>query len=187
VTSGQDLVLKLYNAVLRSPNWSKTMLVVTYDEHGGFFDHVQPGPAEDDFPDCRRYGVRVPAIVVSPWVEAGAVSNTVFDHTSIIKTILLRFCAKADGSIPNMGARVAAATHLGELLSRGSARPPTPPGDVQPLVDHIADWRQRLFKNRVDQQIQGDLPVPKELSDLEKQALDLKRQLIGLGAKNLGL
>ena len=187
VTAAQDLLLKLYNAVLRSPNWGKTMLVITYDEHGGFFDHVQPGPAEDDFPACRHYGVRVPAIVVSPWVEAGAVSHTVFDHTSIIKTILLRFCAQADGSIPDMGARVAAATHLGELLSRSSGRPPTTPEDVQPLVDHVANWRQRLFKTRIDQQTQGVLPIPKELSDLEKQALDLKRRLIGLGAKNLGL
>jgi len=187
VTAAQDLVLKLYNAVVRSPKWGQTMLVITYDEHGGFFDHVQPGPAADDFPDCRRYGVRVPAIVVSPWVEKGSVSSTVFDHTSVIKTILLRFCRQGDGSIPAMGARVAAATHLGELLSLTTPRPPTPPADVQPLVDRIANWRKRLFTNRVEQQTLGDLPIPKELSDLEKQALDLKRQLVSLGVKDLTL
>ena len=187
VTAAQDLVLKLYNAVVRGPKWQQTMLVVTYDEHGGFFDHVQPGPAADDFPDCRRYGVRVPAIVVSPWVEKGSVSSTVFDHTSVIKTILLRFCRQGDGSIPAMGARVAAATHLGELLSLTTPRPPTPPADVQPLVDRIANWRKRLFTNRVNQQTLGDLPIPKELSDLEKQALDLKRQLVSLGVKDLTL
>src|SRR2546423_2867891 len=63
VKAAQDLVLKLYNAVVRSPAWPKTLLVITYDEHGGFFDHVAPPAAEDDFADCRHYGVRVPAII----------------------------------------------------------------------------------------------------------------------------
>jgi phospholipase C len=51
------------------------------------------------------------------------VSSIVFDHTSIIKTILLRFCRSASGSIPNMGARVAAANHLGFLLTEPAPRP----------------------------------------------------------------
>ena len=53
----------------------------------------------------RTYGVRVPAIVVSPFTPRASVSNVVFDHTSIIKTVLLRFCASG-GQIPDMGARV---------------------------------------------------------------------------------
>ena len=186
VTAAQDLVLKLHNAVVRGPKWQQTMLVVTYDEHGGFFDHVQPGPAADDFPACASYGVRVPAFVVSPYVEAGAVSHTVFDHTSIIKSILLRFCRQADGSIPDMGARVGAATHLGELLTLPTPRAPTPPGEIQPLVDRMANWRQRLFAQRMDQQSKGDVPVPKELSDLEQQALAIKDHLLGAGLKELG-
>ena len=110
--AGQKLVLQLVDALMQSPAWKKTLLVITYDEHGGFFDHVQPPKAADDRPAMRRYGPRVPAIVVSPFVGAQSVSKTVFDHTSIIKTILTRFCAKKDGSIPKMGARVAAAKHL---------------------------------------------------------------------------
>ena len=84
-----------------------------------------------------RYGVRVPAIVVSPWVEPRTVSSTVFDHTSIIKTILLRFCPGrcASGLWPKRGGRrarlgpqypglrVAQASHLGELLTRSTPRP----------------------------------------------------------------
>ena len=96
--------------------------MITYDEHGGFFDHVQPPAAADDRPAMRRYGPRVPALVVSPYLAAGSVSKTVFDHTSIIKTILTRFAAKPNGKIPNMGKRVAAANHLGELLTRSSPR-----------------------------------------------------------------
>jgi phospholipase C len=187
VTAAQDLVLKLYNAVVSSPAWPKTMLVITYDEHGGFFDHVQPGPAEDDFPACANYGVRVPAIVVSPWVEPRGVSHTVFDHTSIIKTILLRFCRQPDGSIPDMGKRVAAAKHLGELLQLPAARAPTPQAEVQPLIEHVADWRRDLFVGRMELQATGEVPEPRELSDLEQQALDMKQTLVGLGMKELAL
>jgi phospholipase C len=185
VTAAQDLVVKLYNAVVHSPDWKKILLVITYDEHGGFFDHVQPGPAKDDFPACAHYGVRVPAIVVSPWVKAGAVSRTVFDHTSIIKTILLRFCRQPNGAIPDMGRRVAAATHLGELLSLPAARAPTPAGDIQALVDHVANWRKELFVARMELQATGLVPEPTEPSDLEQQATELKKALIDLGMTQL--
>jgi phospholipase C len=80
----------------------------------------------------------VPALIVSPWVEPGSVSHTLFDHTSVLKTILLRFCA-ADlehrnrrerlaawlraGHPHYMGTRVAHASNLGELLTRDTPRP----------------------------------------------------------------
>ena len=96
IKDGQELVLAVYHALATSPQWEKTLLVIFYDEHGGFFDHVAPPGAPDDDPQLfGRYGVRVPALIVSPWVEPGSVSRTVFDHTSIIKTILLRFCPDA--------------------------------------------------------------------------------------------
>lgn len=122
IRRGQKLVAEVYNLLLESPVWNKTMLVITYDEHGGFYDHVIPPQAEDDYPHLTRYGVRVPAIVVSPWVAAKSVSHTVFDHTSIIKTILLRFCHRADGSIPSISARTDAATDLSGLLTEDKPR-----------------------------------------------------------------
>lgn len=91
-------------------------------EHGGFYDHLPTPPADDDDPNFRRFGVRVPAFIVSPWVEQGKVSSTTFDHTSIIKSILLKFCQKRDGTIPDMGARVTHANHLGSLLTRETPR-----------------------------------------------------------------
>jgi phospholipase C len=120
------------------------MLLIVYDENGGFYDHVPPPQAADDEPEMfGRYGVRVPAIIVSPWVEPRAVSSTLFDHTSIIKTILLRFCPKAlhepqqEGMRkPRLGLgpqypgrRVVHANHLGELLTRTTPRP-APPRDA---------------------------------------------------------
>jgi phospholipase C len=140
IKDGQELVLAVYHALAASPQWEKTLLVIAYDEHGGFFDHVAPPGALDDDPQLfGLYGVRVPALVVSPWVEARAVSHTVLDHTSIIKTILLRFCpdalneperhhgliarAASAGRARPIGARVAHAHDLGELLTRTVPRP----------------------------------------------------------------
>ena len=76
ITDGQDLVLAVYHAVATSPQWDRTLLVIFYDEHGGFFDHVPPPAAADDDPDMfGRYGVRVPALIVSPWVAPRSVST----------------------------------------------------------------------------------------------------------------
>jgi phospholipase C len=92
IKDGQDLVLAVYDALAAGPQWERSLLVIVCDEHGGFFDHVPPPPAADDDPAIfGSYGVRVPAIIVSPWVEAGAVSHTLFDHTSIIKTVGTRW------------------------------------------------------------------------------------------------
>jgi phospholipase C len=144
IADGQALVLSVYHAITTSPQWDKTLLVITYDEHGGFFDHVVPPAAEDDDPQkFGRYGLRVPALIVSPYVEQGSVAkgpngeSILFDHTSLIKTILLKFCAGdlaqrghsglfawLDLGHPHyMGKRVAEANDLGVLLTRADPRP----------------------------------------------------------------
>jgi phospholipase C len=181
VMDGQELALKLYHAVVTSPNWKKTLLVITYDEHGGFFDHVQPPAAHDDRPAFRSYGPRVPALVVSPWVERSHVSSTVFDHTSIIKTILLRFCRNQDGSIPNMGARVANAKHLGELLTLATPRPAPPRATFQHLLDRAALRRSRVFEARLAAPLTGDAPDPAELNELQEGIVAAQRRLRAAG------
>src|SRR5262249_37772218 len=128
-----ELVLAVYEALAASPQWEKTLLIIFYDEHGGFFDHVPPPEAADDNSQMfGHYGVRVPALIVSPWTQPRSVSHTLFDHTSIIKTILLRFCPDAlnqpkhhgllgrtgrAGQPRYMGTRVAHASDLGEFLT----------------------------------------------------------------------
>jgi len=94
ILAGQELVLKVYTALAGSELWERTLLLVTYDEHGGFYDHVEPGPAEDDHPGCRRYGPRVPALIASPKVAPGSVCHETLDHTSIIRTVLRLFCPR---------------------------------------------------------------------------------------------
>jgi len=102
VVYGEQLMAKVYNAVRSSPAWKRTLLVITFDEHGGCYDHVPPPAAPPPVagaPDpFNRYGVRVPAVVISPYVAAGTVLRNPpgpgafpFDHTSIIRTLRERF------------------------------------------------------------------------------------------------
>jgi phospholipase C len=100
VAYGDALVASVYNAVRGGPGWKKTLLIITCDEHGGCYDHVPPpkavppgGPVREP-PDnfaFDTFGVRVPAVIVSPWVPPGSVirppGETPFDHTSIIATL----------------------------------------------------------------------------------------------------
>jgi phospholipase C len=149
IRHGQEFVLNIYHALVSNPaQWQKTLFVVVYDEHGGFYDHVTPPPAEDDKPNFRSYGVRVPAILISPWVAQAKVVSTVFDHASLIKTILLRFCRKADGSIPDMGKRVTLANHLGHALTEAVARPSPPKEAYEEIVATFAGWESERFAAR---------------------------------------
>ncbi len=151
VLAGQQLVLDVYHALVNSPTWNDTLLVITYDEHGGFYDHVAP-PGVNDGSGFTTYGLRVPTIVVGPRVK-NFVSHDFFDHTALIRTILLRFAADPTAAV-KMGARVANSPHLGGLL-----------GDVRTdLADHgdlhaqLDAWRD---KARALRQVQpGGGPAP---------------------------
>src|SRR6266404_8315379 len=97
-SAGQEFLMKVYNAITYDPTlWQNTVMIITYDEHGGFFDHVSPPPVTTSAPDAANYarfetlGVRVPAFVVSPFVKAGRPFNSILDHTSVLKFIGERF------------------------------------------------------------------------------------------------
>jgi phospholipase C len=135
ISRGQHLAWQIYDALARSPAWPKTLFVIFYDEHGGFFDHVRPpgtpapaadpntpapdGP-QDDNDALKRYGVRVPALAVSAWISPATADHTVYDHTSMLATILQRFCPDARQA---MGKRTEHAQDLGGLLAATAPRP----------------------------------------------------------------
>jgi phospholipase C len=143
VRAGQALVLDLYQALVNTPDWQDTLLVIVYDEHGGFYDHVAP-PAIDDGSGYPTYGVRVPALVVGPRVKR-FVCKQLFDHTTLIKTILLRFAEDPEGAIAQMGPRVANAEHLGVVLED---QPRTDIADHGELHDKLATWRLKARAER---------------------------------------
>ncbi|QND19239.1 hypothetical protein HB774_02595 [Rhizobium leguminosarum bv. viciae] len=145
VGRGQQLVSRLVRLLMDAPTWGKTMLLVTYDEHGGFFDHKAPyGLSPADTPPPRVHplgadhlGVRVPAFLVSPWVN-NATDKTLFDHTSIVRTILDQFGPTGFSADQMFGVRAAGANSFLSGL-RQTIRPdkPVPPdipdADFPPL------------------------------------------------------
>jgi len=100
-SGGEGLIKAVYEAIRNSPVWNQSLLVIVYDEHGGFYDSVKPCtaiPPGDGIPegqpahnaggfDFTKYGVRVPAVIVSPLIPRCTVDHTLYDHTSILATV----------------------------------------------------------------------------------------------------
>jgi len=91
IRAGEYFLSTIYNAVTHSPAWSRTLLVITFDEWGGFFDHVPPPVARDVNPAYTQCGFRVPCLLISPFAARGRVSHTTFDHTSILRLVEWRW------------------------------------------------------------------------------------------------
>lgn len=105
LSSGEQLIATITQALMGSPAvWGESLLFILYDEHGGFYDQAFPpvpcpSPGDSILNDKKaakppnppfafdRYGIRVPAVVVSPWVKPAFVSHQTFDHSSVIRTV----------------------------------------------------------------------------------------------------
>jgi phospholipase C len=133
VTKGEALIKATYEAIRNSPLWERSLLIITYDEHGGFYDSAQPGgakPPGDRSPQDLHinsggflfdwYGARVPAVVVSPLIPPGTVDHTLYDHASIPATLEALF-----GLTP-MTARDASANNVLHLLTLTKPRTDCP-------------------------------------------------------------
>jgi phospholipase C len=139
IRAGQALVLELYEALVKSPNWENTMLVIVYDEHGGFYDHVVPPSVADDGSGFTSLGPRIPALIAGPRVSR-TVCHTSFEHTSLIATILRRFAADPGRALARMPKRVRDAPHLGQVLE---AAPRNDVGDHAHLRETMDEWRRK--------------------------------------------
>jgi phospholipase C len=96
ITRGEQLIKTVYETIRNSPHWNDSVLVITYDEQGGFYDHAIPPPATppgdpitDDGNnhhnfDFAQLGVRVPAVIVSPLIPRGTIDHTIYDHSSVL-------------------------------------------------------------------------------------------------------
>jgi phospholipase C len=98
---------------MKSPYWANTLLVITWDDYGGFYDHVSP-PQVDKY----GYGPRVPAILISPYITAGTIDHNTYDFTSVLKFIENRF------QLNPLAERDSKANDIGESLTRGNSLAP---------------------------------------------------------------
>lgn len=123
--AGEQLLYDVYQALRHGKKWERTLFILTYDEHGGCYDHVPPPsavPPEAAHPAGQydfgfdRLGVRLPVVLMSPYVDPGAIVHSVFDHTSIIKTACNRW------NLPPLTNRDRAATDLSEALTLDNPR-----------------------------------------------------------------
>jgi phospholipase C len=152
---GQAFVSDVVHELFASPQWPGLALFLTYDEHGGIYDHVVPPPAckPDEFEPVLeenedrehpgsfdRLGMRVPFTVVSPFVKRSFVSHKVYDHTSITRFIEARF------NLPALTARDANADPLFDFFDFGRPAFLTPPNIPAPTVDQarLADCKRML-------------------------------------------
>jgi phospholipase C len=104
----------------------------------------------------------------------------VFDHTTIIKAILARFCRKANGTVPDMGARVRAAEQFGALLGEKKARPAPARSDYQHLIDQARDWGEKLAAHTVLPTPEGLLAPAAHLTDFQEDFVTARQAVLGL-------
>jgi phospholipase C len=129
IRSGEAFLNQVYSAVISSPAWERTLLVISFDEWGGFFDHVPPDNAPDVDPAYYRRGFRVPAVLVSPFARRRRVAHDVFDHTSVLRLIEWRW------NLPPLSVRDATARNLATALQLGGRpRLDAPSYDVPAFV-----------------------------------------------------
>lgn len=158
IQAGQQFVAQIIDAVMKCPNWKRIALFFTYDEHGGFYDHVPPPkacPPDDISPileagdvpgEFDRLGVRVPMFVVSPYAKKHYVSHYVYDHTSILRFVQARFV------LPALTARDAHARppiDMFDFKHPSFIKPPVLPGTEEDprFIGKCEDTERTIFTN----------------------------------------
>ncbi len=176
---GEQLLFDTYRAVRDGKDWDSTLLIVTYDEHGGCYDHVPPPwgatPPDDTAGeqgfDFTRFGPRVPTILISPLIEAGSVHRvadgaTPFDHTSVLATVQhrwgLRPLTRRDAAAPDVGGALTLATPRADDVLAG-VRPPTPPTNPTGLAVQVSHLQQ-VHAELIAEQAEPDGQLPAGLT-----------------------
>jgi phospholipase C len=157
IRNGQAFLDRIYKAITLSPAWSKTVLVINYDEWGGFFDHVPPPTAPIPPADQAAgnadglLGFRVPCLLISPWSQRSLVSHNQYDHTSILKMIEWRW------NLNPLTIRDSSANNIAEALNFGQLNLRSPQFSVPqgifgtPCLPEVlikSDWRNLLAMAR---------------------------------------
>jgi phospholipase C len=179
VTSGEKLLKDIYESIRGSPHWEKSLLIITYDEHGGFYDHVvppatvhpgdsisSPGNNHNNF-DFQQLGIRVPTLIISPLIAKCVIDHTTYDHTSVLATVESLFklgnLTKRDGTAQTLN-------HLFKLQSPRTDAPLTLPNPAvsgyvhkedagksfaSRLAEYMSELILRLKRTPVDPSLRG--------------------------------
>lgn len=136
IMRGQVLIADIYNSLRANEElWNATLFVILYDEHGGFYDHVTPPKVvpPDRFQDkfsFKQYGVRVPALLVSPWVEADFL-DTEFDHASLLKYLIDKW------GLGNLGNRARFARTFAGAIGKSKKPRTDTPERIELELEHL--------------------------------------------------
>jgi phospholipase C len=172
VTRGERLLKDVYEIIRNSPHWMNSALIVLYDEHGGFYDHVAPPaatPPGDVFQsgnnrhgfNFHQLGVRIPVLVISPYTARGAIDHRSHDHTSVLATVEHIF------GLQPLTRRDAGALGVDQLFSLKAARQDAPTRLPSPAVSGLPDCESDR-----GEQLAGDLEtMPAHLAGQVEAAL----------------
>jgi phospholipase C len=172
LTAGQRFVRTVYKAATANPaQWQKTMMIVTYDEHGGFYDHVSPRPVRYDPPNnvfapFLSTGVRVPGFVVSPFVSPKRIYSEPLDHTSILHLLGQKFGGGEYSAA--VSSRQRDFGSLQDVLDLDSPRQ-----DV-PAIPAIPDLP--ILQDTLIGQVQMKREIPADMHVMSKLSGDLRRK-----------
>jgi phospholipase C len=168
IVVGEAMLARVVHALGDGPGWRQSMLVLTYDEHGGYYDHVPPpvalapdtlspvvAPGQSTYDGFERYGFRVPGLIVSPYARRKHVSHTVFDHTSVLAL------AERKWNLPAMTYRDANANDLTDLIDLDALAHRRPAFPVVPDLSPPGDTAAALACSSSGH---GTIPVPGSIS-----------------------
>ena len=160
----EAFVASIVRALAESPQWKRSLLLITFDEHGGYYDHVAPPRAPDIRPDFRQLGFRVPALAVGPTVWRGRVVSTPLEHVSVAATLRARF------GIETLSPRMDAASDVSGCIDPLRITDPAPPPrdlpqvELEPTARIVAECRssqQEIDQALVDGQVPSDRVDPR--------------------------
>jgi phospholipase C len=194
---GELLVWNVYNAIRNSPQRDRTLLIITFDEHGGCYDHVSPPgqvtppdltgkTLEDDF-DFTRLGVRIPTIMVSSHIAKNTVVNTPMHHGSFMSTVGKKWSKLAPGMFPPLTACVADAPGFSEVFTSAVARQDWPdvPKPVIPDEFWTKDFSQAPLTNLQRSLIDGTAMLPRVKAANRRGLVSLDTRTIMTSAQAL--
>jgi phospholipase C len=180
ITVGEGFLGQVIDALRHSPSWRKTLFILVYDEHGGYYDHVPPPvalapdsigpqvqPGESTYDGFARYGFRVPSVIVSPYAKRDYVSHVVYDHTSILAFLERKWNLQA------MTHRDANANDLLDFLDLDALKAGQPTFPELPPLAPAGDDAARLACSKTGP---GKIPTPIPPQRLELRSVKVSRR-----------